>query len=159
MTDQEPLERRDIELPRWVQIPVGLVLSLITFLIGIASLGLLVYPIEKNPMIGFGVGILLLLGCLWVLEKCYRMVTGRRNQGGLMAPNTLRVLALVFLAIPIAAIFTGYYREIGGIALIQAGIYFMIFLRLLVLARNRALKSRAEDPTVTAISDSDGPTK
>jgi hypothetical protein len=51
MSDESPLSEisatediREIELPRWVQVPVGIVLSLFTLLCGFASAYLLFVP-------------------------------------------------------------------------------------------------------------------
>ena len=79
----------------------------------------------------------LLLGCLWTFEKCFRLITGRQDQGGLMTPNTLRVVSFFFLALPVAGLFTGYYRKMGLVAIFQAVMYFLGFLGLHALARKR----------------------
>jgi hypothetical protein len=54
-----------------------------------------------------------------------------------MAPETLRVLSLFFLILPVAGFFTGYYREMGPVAILQAVMYFFTFLGLRALARRR----------------------
>src|ERR1700730_13853205 len=130
-------ETPEKEVPRWVQVVAGLVLALLTLLCGFASVTMLIVPNEKNPILTVVVGLILLLGCLWVFEKCFRLLTGRKNQGGLMAPNTLRVVSFFFLALPVAGIFTGYYRRMGPVAIFQAVMYFFSFLGLRALARKR----------------------
>jgi len=138
MTDELPnLESQEKEVPRWVQVPAGLVLGLLTLLCGYASLVLLLDANQKEPVVAAVVGFVLLLGCFWVLEKCFRLLTGRKNRGGLMTPGTLRVLSFFFLALPVAGIFTGYYRRMGLIAIFQAVMYFFSFLGLRALARKR----------------------
>lgn len=147
LQDQKPLQRRvdelpipeipEKEVPRWVQVLVGLVLALLTLLCGFASATMLVVPNEKSPILTIIVGLILLLGCLWVFEKCFRLLTGRKNRGGLMAPNTLRVVSFFFLAPPVAGLFTGYYRKMGPVAIFEAVMYFFSFLGLRVLARKR----------------------
>src|SRR5258708_16772309 len=92
---------REIELPRWVQVPVGIVLSLFTLLCGFASAYLLFVPSKRAPILAFVVGFILLLGCAWVLEKCFRLITARKNRGGLMTPRPLRVLSFFFLIFPV----------------------------------------------------------
>jgi amino acid transporter len=136
-SDLPSLERQEKELPRWVRVPAGLVLGLFTLLCGFASLSLLLVPNKQAPMLAVIVGLVLILGCLWILEKCFRLITGRKNRGGLMSPNTLRVLSLFLLILPIVGLFTGYYREMGSIALFQAAMYFFGFLGLRALARKR----------------------
>ena len=147
LQDQKPLQRMidelptpevpEKEVPRWVQVPAGLVLGLLTLLCGYASVVLLLDANQKKPILAAVVGFVLLLGCFWVLEKCFRLLTGRKNQGGLMTPGTLRVVSFFFLALPIGGLFTGYYRKMGLVAIFQAVMYFFSFLGLRALARKR----------------------
>jgi amino acid transporter len=140
-------EHQEKELPRWVQVPVGLVLGLFTLLCGLASLSLLLVPNKQSPILAVVVGLVLLLGYLWVLEKCFRLLTGRKHKGGLMTPNTLRVVSFFMLVLPIAGLFTGYYREMGAVAIFQAVMYFSGFLGLRALARKREAKgSQTSEP-------------
>lgn len=136
-SDLPSLERQEKELPRWVRVPAGLVLGLFTLLCGFASLSLLLVPNKQAPVLAVIVGLVLILGCLWILEKCFRLITGRKNRGGLMSPNTLRVLSFFLLILPIVGLFTDYYREMGAIAIFQAVMYFFGFLGLRALARKR----------------------
>jgi hypothetical protein len=124
-------------IPRWIQVSMGLVIGSFTLFCGFALLTVLLAPHEKGPIFTTVVGLILLLGCLWVLEKCFRLLTGRKNRGGLMAPNTLKVLSFSFLVLPVAGVFTGYYREIGPVAIFQAVMYIFTFLALQALARKR----------------------
>jgi hypothetical protein len=55
----------EIELPRWVQVPIGIILTLFTLLCGLASAYLFFVPNKKAPVLAFVVGAILLLGCLW----------------------------------------------------------------------------------------------
>jgi hypothetical protein len=147
LQDQKPLQRMidelpipevpEKEVPRWVQVPAGLVLGLLTLLCGYASVVLLLDANQKKPILAAVVGFVLLLGCFWVLEKCFRLLTGRKNQGGLMTPGTLRVVSFFFLIFPVAGLFTGYYRKMGLVAIFQAVMYFFSFLGLRALARKR----------------------
>jgi hypothetical protein len=147
LQDQKPLQRMidelpipevpEKEVPRWVQVPAGLVLGLLTLLCGYASVVLLLDANQKKPILAAVVGFVLLLGCFWVLEKCFRLLTGRKNQGGLMTPGTLRVVSFFFLIFPVAGLFTGYYRKMGLVAIFQAVMYFFSFLGLRALARRR----------------------
>ena len=136
-SDLPSLEPQEKELPRWVRVPAGLVLGLFALLCGFASLSLLLVPNKQAPVLAVIVGLVLILGCLWILEKCFRLITGRKNRGGLMSPNTLRVLSFLLLILPIVGLFTGYYREMGAIAIFQAVMYIFGFLGLRALARKR----------------------
>lgn len=135
--DLTPLEPQERELPRWVQVPAGLVLGLFTLLCGLASLSLLLVPNKQSPVLAVVVGFVLLLGCLWVLAKCFRLLAGRKHKGGLMSPTTLRAVSFVLLVLPIAGLFTGYFRKMGAVAIFQAVMYFFGFLGLRALARKR----------------------
>jgi hypothetical protein len=140
-------EHQEKELPRWIHVPMGLVVGLFTILCGFAALSLLLVPNKPSPVLAVVVGLVLLLGCLWVLEKCFRLLTGRKHKGGLMTPNTLRVVSFCILVLPIAGLFTGYYREMGAVAILQAAMYFFGFLGLRALARKReAKRSRTSEP-------------
>jgi hypothetical protein len=54
-----------------------------------------------------------------------------------MSPRALRIVSIFLLALPIVGLFTGYYREMGAIALFQVVMYFFGFLGLGALARKR----------------------
>jgi hypothetical protein len=136
-SDLPSLEPQEKELPRWIRVPAGVVLGLFTLLCGFALLSLLLVPNKPAPVLAVIVGLVLILGCFWILEKCFRSITGRKNRGGLMSPNTLRVLSFFFLILPIVGLFTGYYRAMGPIAIFQAAMYFFAFLGLRALARKR----------------------
>jgi hypothetical protein len=126
-------------LPRWVLVPVGIALGLITLLCGFALLSLLLmrYRFSPAPVLLLAVALVLLLACGWILTKCLRLITGRKKRGGLLSPNTLRAVAWSMLILPIVALFTGYYREMGALAIFQAVAYFLGFLGLRALARKR----------------------
>ena len=126
-------------LPRWVLVPVGITLGLITLLCGFALLSLLLmqYRYSSSPLLLFAVAIFFLLACGWILTKCLRLITGRKKRGGLLSPNTLRAVAWVMLILPIVALFTGYYREMGSVAILQAVAYFLGFFGLRAMARKR----------------------
>lgn len=138
MPDESPLlEVREIELPRWIQVPIGIILGLFTLLCGFASAYLLFVPNKKAPILAFIVGLVLLLSCVWVLAKCFRLITGRKHRGGLMSPRALRIASICLLALPVIGLFTGYYREMGAVAIFQVVMYFFGFLGLRALARGR----------------------
>lgn len=84
----------------------------------------------------FGAVIVLLSG--WCLMKAIRLMTGRQVAGGLMSPFALRVISIGFLLMPVAALFTGFYREQGLSAIEQATAYVAIFCGLQIVARRRA---------------------
>jgi len=136
--EDTPFEKPERQLPRWAQVPIGLVLGVLTLALGFASaVGLLFSRNEKAPILVKVVGFVFLLICFWVLEKCFRLVTGHKNRGGLMSPTALRVVSVFFLLLPVAGLFTGYYRKMGPVAIFQAVMYFFAFVGLRSLARRR----------------------
>src|SRR5215469_15593528 len=82
-------------LPRWVLVPVAIVLGLFRLLCGLALLSLLLMRYRYSPsrFLLVAVALLLLLACGWILTKCFRLITGRKQRGELLSPNTLRVVA------------------------------------------------------------------
>lgn len=140
-------ETQERDVPRWVHVLAGLILGLLTLLCGYASVVLLLDANQKKPVLAAVIGFVLLLGCFWVLEKCFHLLTGRKNRGGLMTPGTLRVVSFFFLILPVAGLFTGYYRKMGLIAVFQAVMYFFAFLGLWGLARKREANETSDDRT------------
>jgi hypothetical protein len=99
--DPEVADIRELEVPRWIQVPAGIILSLLTLLCGFGSAFLVFIPNKKAPILAFVVGLALLLGCVWVLAKCFRLITGKKTKGGLMSPTALRVVSIFFLVLPL----------------------------------------------------------
>jgi hypothetical protein len=140
--DNRPLLARigEAELPRWIRVPVGILIGLLAVFCAFATVDILLLPGKKSnpsPILAVAVVLILLLACLWVLNKCFRLVTGRKKRGGLLSPTVLRVVAASLLIIPVAGLFTGYYREMGAAAILQAVMYVFGFFGLRALARKR----------------------
>jgi hypothetical protein len=135
--DPEPA---DNDLPRWIEIASGILLALFTLLCAFAASSLLLVPNKKVPLLALVVGFLLLLGCLWVLAKCFRLITGRKTHGGLLMPTALRVVSVFLLIFPVAGLFTSYYRAMGPVAIFQAVMYISGFFGLRALARKREME-------------------
>ena len=134
-----------MELPRWVRIPAGLVVGMVAVLCAGASLSFLPLALHGPiPILGVAVVLVLVLGCLWVLAKCFRLLTGRKYKGGLMSPRALRVVSYCVLVLPILGLFTGYYREMRALAIFQAVMYFFGFLGLRAMARRREAATPTE---------------
>ena len=133
------------ELPRWAQVIAGLVLGLITLFCDFAFI--IVFLASKRPILGGIVEMVFLLPCLWVLEKCFLLVTGKKKKGGLLSPQVLRTVAFLLLVLPIAGFFTGYYRDAGPVAIFQAVMYLLGFFGVRAFARKREteqLSSKSE---------------
>jgi hypothetical protein len=137
--DVPQLSLYEKELPRWFQVPVGIVLGLVTLFCGFAVISLLFMRYKYAPalLLLVAVGLLLLLGCYWILAKCIQLITGRSKPGGLLSPRTLRIVSVFLLILPVVGLFTGYFRERGAVAVFQAVMYFFGFLGLRALAHKR----------------------
>lgn len=131
-------------VPRWIEIPIGIFISLFTLMCLAGSITLLVVLPQKNKVISVLIGIILVLLCAWVLEKGVRLITGLPKKGGLLSPFALRIASVLFFCLPIGGIFTGYYSKRGPIAFFQAIMCLLTSVSLLGLARSRdsKLKSR-----------------
>lgn len=125
-------------LPRWVQIPVGLLLGSFTLLCLVGSLTLALGTNEKAPVLAPLAGILMSLACLWILSMCLGLILGRRNSGGLMGPTALRIVAWFFLLLPVGGLFTGYFVSRPLLGLLQTAAYVGIFFGLRKLANERS---------------------
>lgn len=58
-----------------------------------------------------------------------------------MSPRALRIVSACLLVLPVIGLFTGYYREMGAVAIFQAVMYFFGFFGLRALAHNREADS------------------
>jgi len=77
---------------------------------------------------------------------------GRIRLGGAAAasfwtPHALRVVSFFLLIFPVVGLFTGYYREMGAVAIYQAVMYLFGFFGLRALARKRETNSVKKEPT------------
>ena len=145
-------ELRDVEffekdLPRWIQVPAGLILGLATLFCAFALVLIVFFGPRDNKLSPVAILLLLvfLIPCLWVLEKCYRLVTGHKRHGGLLSPTTLRIVALCLLVLPIAGFFTGYYRQMGALGVFQAIMYLFGFFGLRALAQKREALEKSKE--------------
>jgi len=136
-----PLER---DLPRWFQVSLGLLLGAFTLLCGLGAVSILANPTKKAATFEIVLGSVLLLACLWILEKCFRLLTGRKNRGGLLSPSALRVVSLGFLVFPVLGLFAGYYRQHFAIGIFITAMYVLSFLGLRALARKRESAASAD---------------
>lgn len=78
-----------------------------------------------------------MVACGWVLEKCLRLITGRKHKGALMSPRTLRTVGWFFLLLPVGGVFTGYFRTHTLLAVVLTAAYVSLFFGLRRLATFR----------------------
>ena len=147
--DPPSAETEDTPLPRWVQVPVGILLGLFTLLCLAGSATLIFSPSDKAPILAPVLGVVWVVACGWVLEKCFRLITGRRNRGGRMSPRTLRAVGRFFLLLPIGGVFTGYFRTHTLFAVVQTAACVSVFFGL------RRLAAIREERTSGAVREND----
>jgi hypothetical protein len=94
-------------------------------------------PPEKSPTLGMLAGLVMVPGCLWVIDKCIRLITAKRNSGGLIGPRSLRAVAVLFLLMPLGGHFSGYFRNHALLAIVQTAVYICVFIGLRKLAARR----------------------
>lgn len=127
------------KFPRWAQILSGLILLPVSLLCLAGSSVLFLAPTNKAPLLSMSLGVAFVLICLWVLWIAVRLLANRPGRG-LLGPAALKASALLFLALPIGGIFTGYWLEKPLIAAIQALCYLAAANALWQLARSRRHK-------------------
>lgn len=125
-------------LPRWVSIPLGLLFTPITMVCVIGSGSLLLAPNVPRTLLTMSLGTLFLAGSLWMFYISLRLlaVSPKKNKR-LISPLGLKIIALVFAAIPIISIFLGTFWEKPIIHSVMTLAYITIIVRLLGLAKNR----------------------
>ena len=150
------MHRSDVisDIPRWLQIALGLLLGVFAVFCSLASLSLLFPPAAKNPMLSIAVGAIAVLGG-WAVWKAVRLILGRPLKGGLLSPFALRVSSIVVLCLPVCGLFTGYFQEHPILAPIQGFVYAGISFTLWRMARSRALRARHETSSQTTESSTD----
>lgn len=138
----EPVDSRSLSivqiLSRFAEALIGLFLGTVVFFCLLGSLFLVFSENAKAPVLASATGVVMTAVSGWLLAICVRLVTGRKRQGGLLTPTSLRVVAVVFLLLPIAGVFTGYFRTHTVQAVLQTVFYVSAFFTLFGLARKRS---------------------
>lgn len=125
-------------LPRWITIPLGMVLTPFALLCIIGSAILLIAPNVPPTLLTVSLGSVFLAGSLWVSYLSLRLLFVSPKGGTkLISPAGLRVIALVFAAIPIISIIVGTFWEKPVIHSIMTVAYIGIVLRLWRVAGSR----------------------
>jgi hypothetical protein len=76
-------------------------------------------------------------GMYWAIDKCIRLITGKRNSGGLISPRSIRSIAILFLLMPLGELCSGYFRAHMLLAIVQTAVYICIFIELRRFAARR----------------------
>ena len=137
MEEYEEIEPKP--LPRWVTIPLGIVFAPFTLLCVIGSAILLVAPNVPPTLLTISLGSVFLAGSLWVFYLSLRLLfVNPKGKSKFVSPLGLKVIALIFAAIPIISIVLGTFWEKPIIHSIMAIAYIGIVLRLWGVASHRS---------------------
>ena len=122
-----------------MQILGGLLLTGISLACLLAS-AVMIAEAQFGRRVGMaGLGVIFCLVCLWAVSLGIRLVLGRRGRG-LLGPMALRVAAVLFGALPVVGLFTGYWQERPLVAAMQSMAYAVLALFLWRLARARGAR-------------------
>ncbi|WP_226648445.1 hypothetical protein [Microbulbifer variabilis] len=136
MEEYEEIEPKPF--PRWVTVPLGIVFTPFTFLCVIGSAIISVAPNVPPTLLTISLGSLFLAGSLWVFYLSLRLLfVSPKGKSKFMSPLGLKVIALVFAAIPIISIILGTFWEKPIIHSIMTIAYIGIVLRLWGVANHR----------------------
>jgi ABC-type microcin C transport system permease subunit YejB len=136
MEEYEEIEPKP--LPRWVTIPLGIIFTPFTPLCVIGSAIILVAPNVPPTLLTISLGSLFLAGSLWVFYLSLRLLfVNPKGKSKFMSPVGLKVIALVFAAIPTISIILGTFWEKPIIHSVMTIAYIGIVLRLWGVANHR----------------------
>lgn len=125
-------------LPRWVTIPLGLLLAPFTLLCVVGSAIILLAPNLPPSFLTVSLGSLFFAGSIWVFVLSLRLIfINPKGNSSFISPRGLRVLALVFAIIPIASLALGTFWEKPVVHTIMSIAYIGIVLRFWALANHR----------------------
>ena len=137
-----------MSLPRWLQIPQGLVLCVFLLPCFAGSVALAVSPNERAPIMAPVVGTLMALACLWLFAMSFRLILGKKKHGGLMGPRALRLCSWIFVLIPTTSISTGTFFEHPFRYGVISVAYILTFFGLRSLAFQREQKASSQTALV-----------
>ncbi len=129
-------------LPRWVAIPIGLLLLPFTLASCIGSAALIFAPNIPPTFRSLALSGIFLAGSIWAFYISLRLVFINQNGNKkLISPLGLRVISLIFLAIPIISLLLGTFWEKPILYSFLTVAYISIFLQLIYLAKQRERKA------------------
>lgn len=133
------------DLPRWVTVPLGLLLLPITLLCVLGSSFLVVSPNVEVTALYIALVSIVLAGSLWVLLLSLRLVFGKpRRRRGFLGPYELRLIAITFAAIPVVSICVGTFWEKPVLHSLMTVGYAGIVISFWQLAKERSQAGQGE---------------
>lgn len=140
----DQLMPKPARIPRWVTLPLGLLLLPIVILCFFGGIALFIDPPKDLATAWLIIGTIVLAASFGLAVIVVRLITGKEGPyGGLFPPIALRGLALLFGAMPIGLVFTGFYSDgpVRGIA--GAFVYVMMAVGIWRTASRRIDRARA----------------
>jgi len=136
MEEYEEIEPKP--LPRWVTIPLGILFVPFTLICVIGSATLVVAPNVPPTLFTVSLSSIFLAGSLWVFYLSLRLLfVDPKGSAKFVSPVGLKLIALVFAAIPIVSIIIGTFWEKPVVHSLITIAYFGIVFRLWGVANNR----------------------
>ncbi len=131
----------ELSIPRWVQIPVGILLLPVTLLCVVGAISIFGIPkVQGDPLLQLVTAVICAL-CLWAVVLAVRLIFGLRGRYGLMGPVALRIGAIVAVGLVVGGAFAGVYVEHPVRGSILATAYIAVSIRLWRLAAHRSRRA------------------
>jgi hypothetical protein len=134
-------EYEEIELkllPRWVTIPLGILLTPFSLLCVVGSSLIILAPNVPPSFLTVSIGSIFLAGSLWVFYLSLRLLfVNPKGKSKFISPIALRAIALVFVVIPIVSIVLGTFWEKPLLHTVMTVAYIRIVLKLCAVAKHR----------------------
>ncbi len=125
-------------LPRWVTVTLGLLLVPFTLICVVGSATLVIDPNVPRSILTTGLGSLFLIGSLWVFYLSLRLIfSNPKSKRKFVSPIALRLIAMVFLAIPLLSLYLGTFWEKPVVHSLMTIGYLGVALRLWELSKYR----------------------
>lgn len=105
-------------LRRWVQVLVGGLLTPLLLFCSAGAVTIFAIPKVQASLALLSLAALILLGCLWALQLCVRLVRGLKPGQELFGPWALRIIAATMMGLVLAAVLNGYLVQkpvVGGV--------------------------------------------
>ena len=132
-----------VRVPRWVSMPLGLLLLPVLILCVFGGISLFIDPPEDVATARYLIGTVVIAACYGFGVVVFRLITGKESKyGGLFPPSALKGLALVFAAIPIGLVFTGFYSDEPIRSLLVAVVWVTMAISIWRTAARRIVRAK-----------------
>lgn len=126
-------------LPRWVTIPVGILLAPLATLCLAGSVLLILGKVGNDSLLIPVVGVAMALVSVWALNMCWQLVSGREAKGG---PTSSRMYTLISWAFALLILFVLFSGQLLSEPLVSS-LRIVGFATLFLVFRAAAANSEA----------------